>query len=76
MVETGEEVVVNIKQNQNKDTGVTTYTYEKEMAGLALELGIDNIDDNGFITMNVNPSVTIQSCAGRFGYEYRRCSAL
>jgi len=59
MVETGEEVVVNIKQNQNKDTGVTTYTYEKEMAGLALELGIDNIDDNGFITMNVNPSVTI-----------------
>ena len=30
MIETGEEVIVNVEQNQNSDTGVTTYTYEKE----------------------------------------------
>ena len=59
MIETGEEVIVNVEQNQNSDTGVTTYTYEKETAGLVLNLNVDNIDDNGFITMNINPSVSI-----------------
>ena len=59
VIETGEEVVVNVEQNHNKDTGVTTYTYEKETAGLTLELDVDNVDDNGFITMDVNPSVSI-----------------
>jgi len=58
-VETGEEVIVNVEQNENSDTGTTTYTYEKETSGLTLELNVDNIDDNGFITMNINPSVSI-----------------
>ena len=58
-VETGQEVVVNVSQNENGDTGTTTYTYEKETAGLSLELDISKIDDNGFITMDVNPSVSI-----------------
>ena len=58
-VETGEEVIVNVSQNENGDTGTTTYTYEKETAGLTLELDVSKIDDNGFITMDVNPSVSI-----------------
>ena len=58
-VETGEEVVVNITRNDNGDTGTTSFTFEKETAGLVLELNVSKIDDNGFVTMDVNPSVSI-----------------
>ena len=58
-VETGQDYVVNVERDENGDTGTTTYTYEKETAGLALELNVDKVDDNGFITMNVNPSISI-----------------
>ena len=59
MVETGEDYVVNVERDENGDTGTTSYTYEKEAAGLTLELNVDKIDDNGFVTMNVNPSISI-----------------
>ena len=58
-VETGEEVVVNVTQSENGESGTTNYTYEKKTAGLTLEVDVDKIDDNGFITMTVNPSVSI-----------------
>ena len=58
-VETGEDYVVNVERDENGDTGTTSYTYEKEAAGLTLELNVDKIDDNGFVTMNVNPSISI-----------------
>lgn len=58
-VETGEDYVVNVERDENGDTGTTSYTYEKETAGLTLEVDVDKIDDNGFITMNVNPSVSV-----------------
>ena len=62
-VETGQDYVVNVEQNENGDTGTTTYTYEKKTAGLTLELDVDKIDDNGFVTMQVNPSVSIPVAA-------------
>ena len=58
-IETGTDFVVNVERDENGDTGTTTYTYEKETAGLTLEVDVDKIDDNGFITMNVNPSVSV-----------------
>ena len=64
-VETGQDYVVNVVQNENGDTGTTSYTYEKETAGLTLALGVDKIDDNGFITMKVNPSVSIPVAAAQ-----------
>ena len=62
-VETGEDYVVNVERDENGDTGTTSYTYEKETAGLTLELNVDKIDDNGFVTMNVNPSISIPVAA-------------
>ena len=59
MVETGEDYVVNVERDENGDTGTTSYTYEKKAAGLTLELYVDKIDDNGFVAMNVNPSISI-----------------
>ena len=64
-VETGQDYVVNVVRNENGDTGTTSYTYEKETAGLTLELDVDKIDDNGFITMKVNPSVSIPVAAAQ-----------
>ena len=58
-VETGQDYVVNVERDENGDTGTTTYTFEKKTAGLSLELSVDKIDDNGFVTMNVNPSISI-----------------
>ena len=58
-VETGEDVVVNVERDENGDTGTTSYTYEKATSGLTLEVNVDKIDDNGFITMNVNPSISV-----------------
>ena len=62
-VNTGEDVIINVEQNVNNDTGTTTYTYEKENSGLTLEVAVDKIDDNGFITMKVNPSISIPVAA-------------
>ena len=58
-IETGQDYVVNVDRDVSSDTGTTTYTYEKKTAGLTLGLSVDKIDDNGFVTMNVNPSVSI-----------------
>ena len=58
-VETGQDYVVNVDRDENGDTGITSYTYEKENAGLTFEVNVDKIDDNGFITMNLNPSISI-----------------
>ena len=62
-VKTGEDVIINVEQDVNNDTGTTTYSYEKESSGLTLEVAVDKIDDNGFVTMNVNPSVSIPVAA-------------
>ena len=59
VVETGQDYVVNVDRDENGDTGTTSYTYEKENAGLTFEVNVDKIDDNGFITMNLNPSISI-----------------
>ena len=62
-VETGSEVVVNVEKTDGDDNSRPTFTYEKEIAGLILEVDVDKIDDNGFITMNVNPSVSVPVAA-------------
>ncbi len=59
IVETGQDYVVNVYRDENGDTGTTSYTYEKENAGLTFEVNVDKIDDNGFITMNLYPSISI-----------------
>ena len=58
-VETGSDVVVNVEKTDGDDNNLPTFTYEKENAGLTLEVEVDKIDDNGFVTMNVNPSVSV-----------------
>ncbi|WP_347278303.1 secretin and TonB N-terminal domain-containing protein [Limnothrix sp. FACHB-1088] len=58
-VELTEEVIGKIKSTTttNSSAAVTTSEPEKEKAGLILGIQIDRIDDNGFVTLSVSPSL-------------------
>ncbi|NEP57311.1 MAG: AMIN domain-containing protein [Symploca sp. SIO2G7] len=55
-----QEVVGNITSETESSEGLVTRTIEAEIreAGLILEIVVDRIDDNGFITLAVNPTVS------------------
>lgn len=55
-----EEVVTNITQQTTASTNSTqtTITVEKGRAGLILPIKVDRIDDNGFISMSIAPSIS------------------
>jgi len=59
-VNLGQDVITNQTVNQTNSGGAvtTTVTTEKGTVGLILQVQVNRIDDNGFITLNVNPSVT------------------
>lgn len=59
IVRLGTDVIVNQQvQTQPGSPPTTTVTTQKDTAGLNLSVQIDRIDDNGFITLIVNPSIT------------------
>jgi type IV pilus assembly protein PilQ len=55
-----QEVVGNIRSETESSENVTTRTVTAEIreAGLILEIAVSRIDDNGFISLAVNPRVT------------------
>ncbi|NET58643.1 MAG: AMIN domain-containing protein [Symploca sp. SIO2E6] len=55
-----QEVVGNISSETESSEGLVTRTIEAEIreAGLILEIIVDRIDDNGFVTLAVNPTVS------------------
>jgi len=55
-----EEVVGNIESETQTSEGLTTRTVTAEIreAGLELEINVNKIDDNGFVSLVVNPRVT------------------
>ena len=61
---TGEKVITNVTESTSNTGGSTNFTYEKETAGLTMGVSIDKIDDNGFVTLTLNPSVSVPSPAG------------
>lgn len=59
-VQLTQEVITNITiERETTETGtLLTTTFEKEDAGLNLQVQIDRIDDNGFVNLAVAPSIT------------------
>nr|WP_242031253.1 type IV pilus secretin family protein [Coleofasciculus sp. FACHB-T130] len=55
-----QEVVGNIRRETEttENTTNTTVTAEIKQAGLILNIRVERIDDNGFVTLAVNPTVT------------------
>jgi type IV pilus assembly protein PilQ len=59
-VDLSQEVVGNIKTTTETTNNVTTKTVTAEIkkAGLTLNINLEKIDDNGFVTLSVDPTVT------------------
>ncbi|MFK8184838.1 MAG: AMIN domain-containing protein [Phormidesmis sp.] len=59
-VELTQEIVTNIEINvETTDAGVlTTTSFEVGESGLTLQVQIDRIDDNGFVSLSVAPSIS------------------
>ena len=65
-VETGESVITGRTATETS-TGSVEFTNTRENAGLELSLKVSKIDDNGFVTMNVNPEISVPIGAGTQG---------
>ena len=59
-VKTGLEVVTNVKLEDGD-----VQSFERETAGLTLTVGVDKIDDNGFVTLNLVPRLGFPIPAGQ-----------
>ena len=57
-VEQGESVITGDTENE-RENGSTTYTPERKNAGLNIDIEVSKIDDNGFVTLEVNPEISI-----------------
>jgi type IV pilus assembly protein PilQ len=53
-----QKIVESIKTTIDSDSGSRTITPELGEAGLVLTVNVDRIDDNGFVSMSVSPSVS------------------
>jgi type IV pilus assembly protein PilQ len=56
-----EEVATNFKVETQSSAGnvaTQTITVEKQEAGLLLDVDVDRIDDNGFMSLRVNPKIS------------------
>ena len=65
-VEAGESVITG-RTTSETSNGTTEFTFTRENAGLVLDLKVSKIDDNGFVTMEVNPQVSVPVGAGNQG---------
>ena len=58
-----DEIIANITQQTQStgNTSTTTTTAVKDKAGLLLGVAVDRIDDNGFVSLRVNPVIRTPS---------------
>lgn len=62
-VETGTSVITSVTTTDTSN-GSTQYVYTRENAGLSLNVKVSKIDDNGFVSLNINPKVSVPEDAG------------
>ena len=61
-VETGESVITGVTKTVTEKT--ETFKNERENAGLTVEVNVKKIDDNGFVTLNLAPVISVPVSAG------------
>ena len=62
-VETGTSVITGVDSTETAN-GSTQFQNTRENAGLTLNVDVAKIDDNGFVTLNLKPSVSVPQPAG------------
>ena len=65
-VEAGESVITGRTTTETAN-GSTEFTFTRQNAGLVLDLKVSKIDDNGFVSMEVNPQISVPIGAGNQG---------
>ena len=63
MVQTGTNVITSVSTTEAAN-GSSQFTYERQNAGLTLEVNVEKIDDNGFVTLDLSPEVNVPVPAG------------
>ena len=64
LVRSGENVITGIQKNEGSN-GSTQFSNTREDAGLTVSLQVEKIDDNGFITLMLDPTISLPVSAGR-----------
>ena len=62
-VKTGTSVITSVSTTDNTN-GSTQYQYSRENAGLTLKVKVSKIDDNGFISLSLDPQISVPEPAG------------
>ncbi len=62
-VETGENVITGVSSTETAN-GSTQFENTRANAGLLVELEVSKIDDNGFVTLNLSPEISVPIPAG------------
>ena len=65
-VVTGTSVITGVTTTDTSN-GSTQFEYERETAGLTLKVKVSKIDDNGFVSMSLDPEISVPVPAGRQG---------
>ena len=63
-VQTGTSVITSVSTTDTSN-GSTQFEYQRENAGLNLKVKVDRIDDNGFVSLSVNPQISVPISAGK-----------
>ena len=63
-VQTGTSVITSVSTTDTSN-GSTQFEYQRENAGLNLKVQVSKIDDNGFVSLTVNPEISVPVSAGQ-----------
>ena len=64
LVRSGESVITGVSKSEGSN-GSTQFSNTREDAGLAVSLEVEKIDDNGFVTLKLDPMISVPVSAGR-----------
>ena len=62
-VVTGTSVITSVEKTDTNNT--SSFSYTRENAGLTLKVAISKIDDNGYISLSLDPSISVPEPAGK-----------
>ena len=62
-VVTGKSVITSVTTTDTSN-GSTQFEYTRENAGLSLKVKVSKIDDNGFVSLDIDPKVSVPEDAG------------
>ncbi len=60
-----QEIITNVETEIDQEEGTITVETEKGEAGLTLDVNVERIDDNGFVTLSVEPTISAPTSSQR-----------